>query len=49
VIPMAFADGHATFKNLADATPGMHNRFRPQSEDRALLNTRDGVLGIDYP
>lgn len=49
VIPMAFADGHASLNDLADATPGMPNRFRPQSEPRAVLNTRDGVLGIDYP
>lgn len=48
VIPMAFADGHARLEDLADATPGMRNRFRPQSEEWALLNTKDGVLGIDY-
>lgn len=49
VIPMAFADGHAELEDLAGATPGVRNRFRPQSEATALLNTKDGVHGIDFP
>ena len=49
VVPMLFADGHASYRAPADATEPARNIFAPGLVDNARLhNTRDGVRGIDY-
>jgi prepilin-type processing-associated H-X9-DG protein len=45
--PVAFADGHVATKDFSSARPGVTNRYQPFVRP-PMLNTKDGVLGIDY-
>jgi prepilin-type N-terminal cleavage/methylation domain-containing protein len=45
--PIAFADGHASAKDMAEATPGFPNPLN-NNDARPLHNTPGGVTGTDF-